>query len=71
MLIQFDSLEVTIVEAKTKRDAREYGFTGWCWHELRRRPVGPFSSAAEAIRDLADRIDNDTLPEPSVRKPRP
>lgn len=68
MVIVWDELEIHIGEAKGKRDAKEYGFTGWYWHEMRRRPVGPFPTAGVAVRDLGERLETGTMPEPSVKR---
>lgn len=68
MLVQVRDLEIAVFQVKT-RDAKRYGFVGWCWHECRRPAVGPFPTPVAALRDLADRIENGTMPEPSTRAP--
>lgn len=56
MLIVLADAEFEVTESTMDNEDAFGGRWGWFWHGPRHRPTGPFATAADAIRDLAERV---------------
>ncbi len=54
MNISLEDLDVDVVRSTAENEDRYDGRWGWYWHEVHRKPRGPFADPASAIHDLAD-----------------